>query len=255
MSEKIPPNFLFPTNFRNRKNVKRLIKDFNVQGYGIALYLLETLAGTEGHKYPLSDIDLLADEMKVSIPVIQTVLKSYGIFEFLKVDEDMFFSSHLNQWLEPYYKQVEQRKTAGQISAMNKKIKQQKQLKNLLSQEDSIQRSLNGRSTNNINKEIKEINNLSKLSLDFKTFKQELLKTCPEFRFLLQGELDYTKDHLGFCFKNGYIFNIQTNSFSTKEDSFKIWNYLFNKQDKVLMTARSQQEEYEKIKSSIEGQI
>lgn len=40
---KLPPNFL-PTNFRNSKNIKRLIKDFNVQGYGVAVYLLETLA-------------------------------------------------------------------------------------------------------------------------------------------------------------------------------------------------------------------
>ena len=58
---KTVPNFLFPTNFRNGKNIKRLIKDFNVQGYGIAVYLLETLAETEGHQYPINDIDLIAD--------------------------------------------------------------------------------------------------------------------------------------------------------------------------------------------------
>ena len=59
MMSKTVPNFLFPTNFRNGKNIKRLIKDFNVQGYGIAVYLLETLAETEGHQYPISDIDII----------------------------------------------------------------------------------------------------------------------------------------------------------------------------------------------------
>ena len=102
MSSRTPPNFLFPTNFRNGKNIKRIIKDFNVQGYGIAVYLLETLAETEGHQYPINDIDLLADEMKVSVPVINTVINAYGLFQII-VDEDgsQFISSHLNQWQEP----------------------------------------------------------------------------------------------------------------------------------------------------------
>lgn len=82
--EKIPPNFLFPTNFRNGKNIKRLIKDFSIQGYGIAIYLLETLAETDGHKYPINDIDLLSDEMKVSVPIISTVISSYGLFEIIE---------------------------------------------------------------------------------------------------------------------------------------------------------------------------
>ncbi|MDY0051074.1 MAG: DUF4373 domain-containing protein [Aliarcobacter sp.] len=154
---KTVPNFLFPTNFRNGKNIKRLIKDFNVQGYGIAVYLLETLAETEGHQYPISDIDLIADEMKVSMPVINTVIGSYGLFEIVeREDGKQFISSQLNKWLQPYYNQVEQRKIAGQISAKKKKIKQNQQLLEL-SQLDSIQRPLNDRTTN---KEInKEINN------------------------------------------------------------------------------------------------
>ena len=154
---KTVPNFLFPTNFRNGKNIKRLIKDFNVQGYGIAVYLLETLAETEGHQYPISDIDLIADEMKVSMPVINTVIGSYGLFEIVeREDGKQFISYQLNKWLQPYYNQVEQRKIAGQISAKKKKIKQNQQLLEL-SQLDSIQRPLNDRTTN---KEInKEINN------------------------------------------------------------------------------------------------
>ena len=153
MNKNIPPNFLFPTNFRNKRNVKRLIKDFYIQGYGIAVYLLEILAETEGHKYPLNDIDLIADELKVSIPTLQEIIKSYGLFEIIQEGEYKFFSPALNQWLEPYYKQIEQRKIAAQISVNSRKIKQQKQLLEL-SQMDSTQRPLNDRLT--IKEESKE---------------------------------------------------------------------------------------------------
>ena len=153
MNKNIPPNFLFPTNFRNKRNVKRLIKDFYIQGYGIAVYLLEILAETEEHKYPLNDIDLIADELKVSIPTLQEIIKSYGLFEIIQEGEYKFFSPPLNQWLEPYYKQIEQRKIAAQISVNSRKIKQQKQLLEL-SQIDSTQRPLNDRLT--IKEESKE---------------------------------------------------------------------------------------------------
>jgi len=108
MTTKRIPNFLFPTNFRNSNNVKRLIKDLNVQGYGIAVYLFETLAEAKDHKYSLDDIDLLADEMKVSTPVILTVIKSYSIFTIIQDEENnSFISAYLDEWLEPYYKKIE----------------------------------------------------------------------------------------------------------------------------------------------------
>lgn len=156
MMSKTPPNFLFPTNFRNGKNLKRLIKDFTVQGYGIAVYLLETLAETEGHQYPIKDIDLLADEMKVSVPIINTVINAYGLFEIIELEDgSQFISSQLNQWLQPYYKQTEQKKLAGKVSAEKRRIKQEQQLLEL-SQLNSIQQPLNGGSTINklINKRI-----------------------------------------------------------------------------------------------------
>ncbi|WP_141047185.1 Lin1244/Lin1753 domain-containing protein [Aliarcobacter cryaerophilus] len=163
---KIPPNFLFPTNFRNGKNIKRLIKDFSVQGYGVAVYLLETLAETDGHKYPLSDVDLLSDEMKVSVPVIQTIITSYELFEFIENDEGVIFiSSKLNEWLEPYYNKVEKLKRAGKISALKKKKEQERLIKEL-SELDSSQHMLNICSTINksINKQIsKNLKNESEI--------------------------------------------------------------------------------------------
>lgn len=152
------PSFMLPTNFRSQKNVKRLIKEFDVQGYGIAVYLLETLAEADNHMYACRDIDLLADEMRVSISKIESVILKFQIFEIVTTaDGQMFISSKLNKWLEPYYAGKEQRQLAGRISALKRKQKQIEQL-NLLSQIDSSQRSLNDRPT--INESINESINI-----------------------------------------------------------------------------------------------
>ena len=169
--EKLPPNFLFPTNFRNSKNIKRLIKDFSIQGYGIAIYLLETLAETVDHKYPINDIDLLSDEMKVSVPVINTVISSYGLFEIIEeANGNQFISLQLNKWLEPYYIKVDKLSRAGKISALKKKQKQEEQLL-LLSQTDSSKHMLNSCTT--INKLINiEINNNTTKKNDVEKFEK-----------------------------------------------------------------------------------
>ena len=177
MMSKTVPNFLFPTNFRNGKNVKRLIKDFNVQGYGIAVYLLETLAETEGHQYPINDIDLLADEMKVSVPIINTVINAYGLFEIVeREDGTQFISTQLNKWLEPYYTKVEKLSTAGKISALKKKQKQEEQLKQL-SLSNSSQHVLNTSATINklINKRNKENSFSENETEKFEELNQKLL--------------------------------------------------------------------------------
>lgn len=173
MMSKTIPNFLFPTNFRSGKNVKRLIKDFNIQGYGIAVYLLETLAETEGHQYPINDIDLLADEMKVSVPVINTIINAYSLFEIIEDEKgSLFVSTQLNKWLEPYYKQIAQKKLAGKVSAEKRRIKQEQQLL-VLSQLNSTQQPSNDSST--INKLINKRINKSSLFVD-KEYEAEKLE-------------------------------------------------------------------------------
>jgi len=157
---KTPPKFLFPTNFRNQNNIKRIIKDFNVQAYGVAVYLLETLSETDNHKYPIDDIDLLADEMKVDISFVRTIIKKCDLFEICEdTDGQEFFSTQLNEWLEPYYRKVKNASEAGKASALKRKNKKEEQLKEL-SQYDLSQRPLNTCSTTNklINKSTYEIN-------------------------------------------------------------------------------------------------
>ena len=242
---KTVPNFLFPTNFRNGKNIKRLIKDFNVQGYGVAVYLLETLAETEGHQYPINDIDLLADEMKVSVPVINTVINAYGLFEIIELEDgSQFISSQLNQWLQPYYKQVEQRQIAGKISAEKKKIKQNQQLLEL-SLIDSIQRPLDDRSTiKEINKEIKKTSNeIKKENLSPRDEKEER-ENFSNFKTSLQGkEVRFTLPYPFGNFaqntvirlrKTGYLHNESIAKDLTAQQAHTVWEYMFENQEKII---------------------
>ena len=81
--------------------------------------------------------------MKVSIPVINTVISAYGLFEIVEgKDGKQFISLQLNKWLEPYYTKVEKLSRAGKISALKKKQEQEKQLKEL-SELDSSQHMFN----------------------------------------------------------------------------------------------------------------
>jgi hypothetical protein len=247
MSSRTPPNFLFPTNFRNGKNIKRIIKDFNVQGYGIAVYLLETLAETEGHQYPMTDIDLLADEMKVSVPVINTVINSYGLFEIIKLDDgSQFISSQLNQWLEPYYRQVEQRSTAGKISAEKKKIKQNQQLLEL-SLIDSIQRPLDDRSTSKerkkeIKKEIKNLSNDEREN--FKNFKNQI--QGKEVRFTLPYPFsNFVQNTVIRLRKTGYLHNELIGKDLILGQAHSVWEYMFEKKDQIINRIQEQEKNNE----------
>lgn len=243
---KTVPNFLFPTNFRNGKNVKRLIKDFNVQGYGIAVYLLETLAETEGHCYPINDIDLLADEMKVSVPIINTVINAYGLFEIIELEDgSQFISTQLNKWLEPYYTKVEKLSTAGKISALKKKQKQEEQLKQL-SLFNSSQHMLNTSSTINklINKRNKEKNLSNKLDEEtFQNFKKEL--EGKEVRFTLPYPFEnFSQNTVIRLRKTGYLHNESISKDLTSQQAHTVWEYMYDNREKINERIKSTQSTY-----------
>ncbi len=233
---KTVPSFLFPTNFRNGKNLKRLIKDFNVQGYGVAVYLIETLAEAEGHEYPLSDIDLLADEMKVSVAVINTVIKMYRLFEIIEDQNGNYFISlQLNKWLEPYYSKIEQTSKAGKISALKKQQRQEEQLKQL-SLLHSSQHTSNTSST--INKLIKKRNKEKSLStkLDgdetFKDFKKAIVGK--EVRVTLPYPFsNFAENTVIKLKKTGYLHNESIGKDLTSEKAHVVWEYMFEYKEDI----------------------
>ena len=82
--------FYFPhfCNARHDRKIKRLRKELGVEGYGIYFMLLETLRDQHDLRYPLEDIDLLAEEFNVSEQKVRVTICNYSLFE---IDEDQKF--------------------------------------------------------------------------------------------------------------------------------------------------------------------
>jgi hypothetical protein len=95
--------------------LKRVIKDLGIEGYGIYFMILEVLRDQQDFKYPMVDLDLLADEFGTSESKVLVVVNNYDLFT---IDSDeKFFSPKMLTYLEPYFRMREQRKLAGKASA------------------------------------------------------------------------------------------------------------------------------------------
>lgn len=152
--------FPHPSNLRNDRRMKRVMKDLpGGVGYGAVVMTIERLRCEDNYSYPIADLDLLSDEFNISLPILQTVISKYGFFELTsKENEEVFISPILNTLMEPYQERIKQARIAGNISAKKRKQKQEKQLQEL-SLFDSSERSLNVSTTEEKRKEEKRIEN------------------------------------------------------------------------------------------------
>lgn len=105
--------YYFPhfSNARHDRKVRRVTKELGIEGYGIYFMILEVLRDEVDFRYPMEDIDLLADEFGTSDQKITVVVSNYQLFE---VDANsMFYSPKLIDYMQPYLKMKEQRRLAG----------------------------------------------------------------------------------------------------------------------------------------------
>lgn len=105
--------YFFPhyCNARHDRKLKRVIKELGVEGYGIYFMLLEVLREQTDFRFPLNDLDLLADEFNTSEQKIRTVICNYNLFD---LDEsENFFSIKLIFYLQPYIEKVERARFAA----------------------------------------------------------------------------------------------------------------------------------------------
>jgi len=105
--------FYFPhfSNARTDRKIRRMRKELGIEGYGIYFMLLEVLRDQEEFKYPIEDIDLLAEEFGTSENKVQIVIANYGLFE--KDHEENFFSIKFNEFMLPYIEGKELKRIAG----------------------------------------------------------------------------------------------------------------------------------------------
>jgi hypothetical protein len=112
MAKLLKDAYYFPHfyNARHDRKIKRIRKDLGIEGYGIFFMILEVLREQTDLKYPFSDIDLLSEEFGTSTAKIEAVIKMYDLFV---VDEkQMFFSTNLMVYLEPYLQKSERARAA-----------------------------------------------------------------------------------------------------------------------------------------------
>lgn len=114
--------YFFPhyCNARHDRKLKRVIKELGVEGYGIYFMLLEVLREQVDFRYPLEDLDLLADEFGTSEQKIRTVICNYKLFD---VDEnENFFSIKLVFYLQPYIEKSQRARDAANLRWSNAKL-------------------------------------------------------------------------------------------------------------------------------------
>lgn len=105
--------YYFPhfSNARTDRKLRRVRKELGIEGYGIYYMILEVLREQEDFSYPLSDVDLLADDFGTSEQKIQTVISKYGLFKL--TEDDCFFSEKLIEYLKPYLERSKRARKAA----------------------------------------------------------------------------------------------------------------------------------------------
>jgi hypothetical protein len=105
--------FYFPhySNARNDRKLKRVIKDLGIEGYAIYFMILEVLRDQPNFKYPIKDIDLLADEFGTTDAKLKVVISNYELF-IIDANSD-FFSIKQIQYLQPYIEKSQRARDAA----------------------------------------------------------------------------------------------------------------------------------------------
>lgn len=159
---KLKDAYYFPhyVGARDDRKIKRVRKDLGIEGYGIFFMTLEKLREESSLKYPMHDVDLLADDFGTSEAKLKTVICNYELFKIEKGENgEVFFSPRQMQYLEPFFEKKERARLAGIKSGEVRRKKQIEDIKRL-SQTNSSEHLLNECSTNDeqlINKVIKKI--------------------------------------------------------------------------------------------------
>jgi hypothetical protein len=107
--------YYFPhfSNARHDRKLKRVIKDLGIEGYGIYFMVLEVLRDQQDFKYPIADLDLLADEFGTSESKLKVVVSNYDLFT-LDADNN-FFSMKQMLYMQPYLDKSERARKAAQL--------------------------------------------------------------------------------------------------------------------------------------------
>ena len=192
------PNFIpLQTALIDDIRIKRLNREYlNCSGLGILIGLYFYLLKNPNFTCSYDEIDIIAEELKASIPVIITVIERYNLFHVIKDSSgNKFFSPMLNNSLKPYFEVCEANKLKSDLATLKRKqrIQQQKEeLKKILNQQlESNQLKL----PNIIESNLNQSNSIENNSSSSHNFSWENEKDFEEF-------FNYIKDNGREIIKN-----------------------------------------------------
>ncbi len=198
---KLKDAYYFPhyVGARDDRKIRRVRKDLGIEGYGIYFMTLEKLREESSLKYPMHDVDLLADDFGTSEAKLRTVICNYELFQIEKGENgEVFFSPRQIQYLEPFFEKKERARLAG-IKSGEVRRKKQIEAINRLSLFDSTEHLLKKSSTNDeqlINKVIKKIKeDVKKLARLSSLSSTEISKIDISKLKLSQSTLNYIKQN------------------------------------------------------------
>jgi hypothetical protein len=110
MKKKEAYYFSHDANARNDLKCVKLRQSLGLEGYGIFWAIIEILRETDDHKLKISDLEIIAFDLKVSIAIIKQVVNDFDLFKF---KGDFLYSKRLTQSMLQYNERKSSLSDAG----------------------------------------------------------------------------------------------------------------------------------------------
>lgn len=219
-------------NARNDRKIRKARLQLGIESYAIYFMTLEVLREQEGFRYPLEDMDILAEDFGTTLNKIEVVVMNYGLFELDSTKE--FFSPSQIKSMQPYLEKLEHYRLMGKKSAMMKKKKMQQQIEELekLSQSNSGQPTFNVGSTQ-VGTYVEQLtNNTNKLINKYTLFTFESFISHIRANYMNQLIIEILDKHINkpiaiSVSKKGYLYNLGTGEDFLGSRAKELWQSLY----------------------------
>jgi hypothetical protein len=252
MSDKDAYYFKHFCNARNDRKIKKARIQLGIEAYAIFFMILEILREQQDFKYPLEDLDVLADDLGVSIQKVEVVIKNYNLFE-IDNDENFFSIAQINS-LQSWIELREVNRIKGLKSGIVRRKKIEDDI-NKLSQAHSIKQQFSNSSAadkllySNIDYSIKnDIKNSTINKKDYFNFVEQMREkySGDSNRNFFPTIFEYNEQEIALD-SSGKLYTKYQNKTLDTEKAFEIWEYIYNNQDKIIpIEQKSQQAEINK---------
>lgn len=211
--------FSHDSNAKDNPKCMLMIDQMGLEAYGIFWILIETLREQGDYTYPLALIPSLARKYNTTQAKMETIIKNYELFNI--ENNNFFWNGSLSRRMQFFEQKKLQQIEAGKKGVMAKKIKRDKQLKELS--------GINSTNRPSIDPQAIKINetkpNEKKEKLSLNQFREL-------FKELYSNKIFYIEStifSINTTFKldqAGYILNMVSRKLLDREDALHVWNAL-----------------------------